>query len=371
MGETGPLYLDSGGKSTYAALQSAYAGLQPSGSTDRVLVDSSCVLYAQNSANYTDAQQYWYGSYGLMVQDNNALRQGFYLQIAFLIAQNATMYQGIQMPTGFPIFALIYEGARQLWRWGSDDALWLAKRDLLGMGLFNRTGGPGAPYSSDQSVADMIGNDFILIIVSFVSGRDWRPYFDMRGVQFSDLARQQIEAHCVSGRVARTTMKDFPLVAIASTNAPQADVKAPVVQIDGYSSWPLDGFNPVSCTGVRSSKGYTLKPTPSPTRAPTQTGQIMVMYGSSVTGLVPIQATRVAASGVTVYMIYQDGYTKMVSELGQAKYYSGPISAFNPTSWDDAVAYRDVTGQYLLKYISAPTRSPSPAPTKVSMDMGA
>jgi hypothetical protein len=51
--------------------------------------------------------------------------------------------------------------------------------------------------------------------------------------------------------------------------------------------------------------------------------------------------------GRVVYMIEDDGYTKMVSEDNQEKYYQGNLSQFNPANWNN---YSNTGGgKYLLK----------------------
>ena len=56
----------------------------------------------------------------------------------------------------------------------------------------------------------MIGNDFIPIVASFVTGHDWRPYMDIRGIPYSDLANAQVAYLIAKGRVNKTTIADFP-----------------------------------------------------------------------------------------------------------------------------------------------------------------
>lgn len=97
-----------------------------------------------------------------------------------------------------------------------------------------------------------------MILVSFITGRDWRPYFNVRGIPFSDLANQQVEMHVNSSRVNATTAADFPFVSF-DVHIPQANMTdAPLVPIDGQSAWPLDGFSVKSCSNV-------VAPTASPT----------------------------------------------------------------------------------------------------------
>lgn len=111
-------------------------------------------------------------------------------------------------------------------------------------------------------VTSLWGNDFMPLLVSFITGRDWRPYMDMRGIPMSNLTRQQIQAHLDSGRINATTIADFPLVSY-NIEIPQASMTGvPVVPVDGYSRWPKDNlYDPRYCPNVALPPGDTFAPT--------------------------------------------------------------------------------------------------------------
>lgn len=59
------------------------------------------------------------------------------------------------------------------------------------------------------------------------------------------------------------------------------------------------------------------------------------MYGPWIGTPVEVQNTVALNDGTKVYMIKSaDGYTKMVTDKGESKYYTGDMSAFDSTKWD-------------------------------------
>ena len=69
---------------------------------------------------------------------------------------------------------------------------------------------------------------------------------------------------------------------------------------------------------------------------------VAMMCGQWITGSqIPVTAIRFLLDGVVVYLAEQDGFTKMVTGNGVAKYYEGPISDFDPKKWDSYVTAGD------------------------------
>jgi hypothetical protein len=56
--------------------------------------------------------------------------------------------------------------------------------------------------------------------------------------------------------------------------------------------------------------------------------------GSWIRSPVLITKESVNKYGVKVYIVLDDGYTKMVTAFGQGRYYKGPISNYRPCDWD-------------------------------------
>lgn len=81
--------------------------------------------------------------------------------------------------------------------------------------------------------------------------------------------------------------------------------------------------------------------------AQTKKVEFTYMYGPWITGSDIATSIKFLDDGRAVYMIQDDGYTKMVSEDNQEKYYQGNISDFNPANWN---SYSNTGGgKYLLK----------------------
>jgi hypothetical protein len=57
-----------------------------------------------------------------------------------------------------------------------------------------------------------------------------------------------------------------------------------------------------------------------------------IMYGPGMSAEVPVTTVR-DIKGTKIYMVEQDGLTKMVSSTGEAKYYKGRLSKFKPFLW--------------------------------------
>jgi hypothetical protein len=80
---------------------------------------------------------------------------------------------------------------------------------------------------------------------------------------------------------------------------------------------------------------------------------------------VPIANAQVLLDGRLVYIVEDDGYTKMVTNTGEARYYgkdvaptSGKMSEFDPTKW---TTYKDGNGCYKLSI--TPVQCPAPIST--------
>jgi len=73
-----------------------------------------------------------------------------------------------------------------------------------------------------------------------------------------------------------------------------------------------------------------------------------VLYGPWIPGNKNAQMTFTLNDGRKVYAIYDDNYTKMVSQNNEAKYYRGTFSQFNPNNWN---RYSSAANNYLLKFV--------------------
>jgi hypothetical protein len=229
-------------KTLYAMVQSSRAGLTRTvnGQMRRVVFDEACNLVGDYppAATEVHAEAIW--------QDpgyaaTNGPRMGFYLQLPLRL-QGKKMGEGTTLGDGFDVFTLLYAEARLFLRAAGDDAAWSAARDGLGFGMFPRSG--EATYGG-LGVDQIPGNDFLLVSLSYLSGLDFRTYFQDLGVRYSDLAAAQVDAHVAAGQV--TGALPSALV-VLETDLPGADLTTlATVAPDGAAAWPRDGFHPKSC----------------------------------------------------------------------------------------------------------------------------
>lgn len=192
--------------------------------------------------------------------DNDA-RMAFYLQLTFLMTQKPVVSPALNarahsvvLHSGFDVVTLLYQGARFLKYYAQTDALWTKHRASIGFGLFNRTctaATCGALYGSGSgaTVAAMPGNDFLLVLLSFLSGYDFRPFYDVRGLQYSSLAERQVLAHVAAGVVFRGPV---PTDYYAIDDFPPADLvggRVVKLPLDGVTAWPFTArpWTPAGC----------------------------------------------------------------------------------------------------------------------------
>jgi hypothetical protein len=130
---------------------------------------------------------------------------------------------------GFEVYSLLYNAARYYTKLVADtDAVWNANRDKLGMINLTRA-----------AATDMYGNSFILLQLTRLSGYDWRPFFEVRGIPlFSDT--QTLMARLVSrlqseGRYKGNISTDFANIGY---NLPERNMS------QGFKWIPLDGVSP-------------------------------------------------------------------------------------------------------------------------------
>ena len=76
-------------------------------------------------------------------------------------------------------------------------------------------------------------------------------------------------------------------------------------------------------------------------------GDSLLPYNSPSTAIAAQSYSRLN-DGNWVYMYYQNPYTKMVTDTGEARYYNGPISSFNSNNWS---TYTLNTGHYNLNIV--------------------
>ena len=228
-----------------------------SGVMKTVVYDKSCGItysYALGTSVRRVAQDAILAS-DAYAADNDA-RQSFYQQLTFLFTGMSVANNAATLSDGFEVITMLYQGARTLNYIAKTEATWKQYRDIIGFGLFNRTCASTDPcyslYGSGNTVKSMVGNDFMVVLLSFVSGYDFRPYFDLRGMYYSSLAEKQVLAHIQSGRVNKGPIAldyygidDFPPLSITGGRVQK-------FAIDGVTPWSFTGWSVSKCsTGVR------------------------------------------------------------------------------------------------------------------------
>lgn len=229
-------------KDLFAVIQSDLAGLTRTvnGQPRKVVFDRNCKRLYDYPANATDNRYDAIWANGAYAADNG-LRMSFYMQLPLMTA-GTTLRDGTKLTNGFDLLTLLYAQARQFGAATKDAATWMTKRDALGFGAF--------PFDTDPTygggnVSGIPGNDFLLVALSNLTGKDYRPYFDSRGVRYSDLAIAQMNAHVQSGRVKGAVSTDMYVL---EDDLPGADLAGlPKVALDGAALWPRDQWNPAKC----------------------------------------------------------------------------------------------------------------------------
>lgn len=149
---------------------------------DRVVYDRSCNVLTEGQDRYSAP---WASN---AYATNNGYRMSFYFQM-MLKAHGMTLSNGSTLDNGFNIMTLLYLQQRLFGQYSGDIISWLAYRDKLGFSLFDYDG--NAIYDGN-TVANIPGNDFMLVALSQLTGKDWRSHFDMFGLHYSTLAAEQV-----------------------------------------------------------------------------------------------------------------------------------------------------------------------------------
>lgn len=234
-------------KLLFAVAQSQHANLQQEidGETRKVLFNASCTLLADYPLT-TEEPAYEYLYAGNDYSERNSERNTFYSQIGQL-ADKATMADGTVLENGFEVYTLLYMQQRLFSIAAKSESTWLASREKLGFADF--------PYSGDAvygglSVANMPGNDYMVVALAKITGSDWRPYFDLRLVKYSSLASTAVDN--LLGEAPATTGTTW--IGGWGSKIPMANISE---QVPGYmewfevtgadTAWPTDNFHPRDC----------------------------------------------------------------------------------------------------------------------------
>ena len=113
-----------------------------------------------------------------------------------LQADKIKLASGYKINRGFNIYTLIYQHSRIFSQYAKESADWTMNRKKLGFSLFPFN---GHDVYDGKKVKDIPGNDFMLVSLSYLTGKDWRPYFDMFGLNYTSLASEQVDKNSTSG----------------------------------------------------------------------------------------------------------------------------------------------------------------------------
>ncbi|OAG06068.1 uncharacterized protein CC84DRAFT_1259354 [Paraphaeosphaeria sporulosa] len=252
----------------FSARQSAYLKLQQNG--QNVVLDHTCkVLGTFPIGTRSDvmlADAVWSNN-GYAV--NNGERMSFYFALPQIL-QGKTMANNVVLTDGRNIYTLMYQAARLFSAYATDAANWQARATSLGFSRYAYTN--DAVYGAGKTVNDMIGNDFLVVVLSLITRYDFRPYFTAHGVFYTSLANTQVSANTPSGGYKALGSPHVVLgnqypktnLAVTPEGGPGAYVSRNVgIDItNAATTWPgadnnldglpedLVGFHPRNCPGV-------------------------------------------------------------------------------------------------------------------------
>ncbi|MGJ8649448.1 MAG: ImpA family metalloprotease [Opitutaceae bacterium] len=155
------------------------------------------------------------------LQDNLWASSSWSHQVLMLIQIMMVAENEGALEDGWNVYARLHMLDREFNRSDDDDAVWLSKRDQLGFSSFTRT------------EARALGNvDWMVVAVSYVTGLDFRAFFEMYGYVPS------VEA---AAQVAGFGFNAAPQVFCLSTAKGYCKgqgFNAMVLPVDGAQSWP-------------------------------------------------------------------------------------------------------------------------------------
>ncbi|MCW8329462.1 ImpA family metalloprotease [Photobacterium sp. SDRW27] len=206
------------------------------GSDNRVVVGSSCNVMDEGADRFIVP---WKSN---AYATHNGYRMAFYIQMALRVDQQP-MVTGDKLENGFNVFTLLYLHNRIFGHYAANETDWLNNRERLGFSLFPYD---GHAVFGGKNIRSIPGNDFMLVALSVITNRDWRPYFDMFGLRYSSLAESQVVANAKGGGVA-TGMY------VLEKDLPPANMSAGLDFLnmslnDGTTLWPRDNSSPRNCS---------------------------------------------------------------------------------------------------------------------------
>lgn len=179
----------------FSAHQSAYSKLERN--DQHVVLDHKCrslgtfPLGTRSDVMLSDA--IWSSN---AYAANNGERMSFYFALAQIL-QGKTLANGAILTDGRNIYTLLYLAARLFSAYATGATTWQTNAASLGFSRYAYQN--DTVYGASATVADMIGNDFLLVTLSLVTRFDFSPYFAAHGVFYTALANAQVTANAPSG----------------------------------------------------------------------------------------------------------------------------------------------------------------------------
>ncbi|NCV62924.1 MAG: hypothetical protein EBW49_03125 [Betaproteobacteria bacterium] len=126
----------------------------------------------------------------------NRLRLYFYLQWVLIYfdalkEKNPTVSEYVLWEQAWDVFTLMYLNLRQIE--SVSDADWLSVKDKLGFGSYTQKPATSHVSVVVNGVVSYPHHDYLLVMLSKLTGRDQRPLFDMWGVETYAQGRHQVQ----------------------------------------------------------------------------------------------------------------------------------------------------------------------------------
>ncbi|WP_297292575.1 ImpA family metalloprotease, partial [Oceanicoccus sp.] len=138
---------------------------------------------------------------------------GMFVQMMMAVQEEGILTDGWLLRARLHILEREYDRARK------NSSTWEAKRDNLGF----------SSYAFDSVASGIDNNDWYLIALSYVTGRDFTDYLDMWGIPYSNQAKEQVKA------------LGYPLMPRQYYRVNDADYCYrfgwPKLKVDGIQSW--------------------------------------------------------------------------------------------------------------------------------------
>jgi hypothetical protein len=151
----------------------------------------------------------------LWIDGNVFARLIFYWQLPMLNRDLSFLTDG-----GWDIFRLLYIEEREFSNAVKSETAWNSAKDALGFDT----------YTVDDASALENENDFMLVAVSSITGRDHRPVFDMWGITYSAKAAAQLDSKSYP-----EAQKEYWVIPDENRFSDPYDTSLPV---DGTTTWP-------------------------------------------------------------------------------------------------------------------------------------